>query len=286
MAKIAVLGLGAMGSRMAHNLLSAGHTLSVFNRTQTRAQALIEAGATWASTPKQAASQAEIIISMVTDDDASRQVWLGAETGAVHGLRPDSIAIESSTLTLPWTQELAKRISSSGASFLDAPVVGSRPQAEAGQLVYLVGGDMSAFERVKPVLSVMGGRTEHIGPAGQGMVMKLVVNALFGIQVAALAELLGLIRSTGVSEARAVEVLGELPVTSPAARIAATQMLARNFTPLFPIDLVEKDFRYVTESAGESRADLPITQSVQAIYARAKADGYGADHISGVAKLF
>jgi 3-hydroxyisobutyrate dehydrogenase len=118
------------------------------------------------------------------------------------------------------------------------------------------------------------------------MVMKLVVNALFGIQVAAVAELLGLIRSTGVSEARAVEVLSELPVTSPAARMAVAQALSKNFAPPFPIDLVEKDFRYAIQSARATKADLPTVQSVKATFARAKLEGHGADHISGVAKLF
>ena len=283
---IAILGLGAMGSRMAHNLLKAGHELIVYNRTPARAEALVQAGAKLATTPKEAAIHAEIVISMVRDDDASRQVWLEQDTGAIHGLREGSLAIESSTLMLGWTQALATQTSGVGANFLDAPVVGSRPQAEAGQLIYLVGGESNSFERVKPVLEVMGGRVEHIGPSGHGMALKLIVNALFGIQVAAMGELLGLIRKAGVNEARAVEVLSEMPVTSPAAKIAAGQMLAQNFSPMFPIDLVEKDFGYVLETAREVNAGMPTTQAVQAVFARAQAEGYGADHIAGVAKLF
>jgi 3-hydroxyisobutyrate dehydrogenase len=284
--RIAVLGLGAMGSRMALQLLDAGHQVSVFNRTSSRAQAVVQAGAILAVTPKEAAERSDIVISMVTDDLASRQVWLEENTGAIHGLRSDSIALESSTLTLEWVNELAAAVSSTGAGFLDAPVAGSRPQAEAGQLIYLIGGAANHLERVKPILEVMGGRIEHIGPVGQGMAMKLAVNALFGIQVAAVAELLGFMRNAGLDEARAVAVLSEMPVMSPAAKVAATQMLAKNFAPLFPIDLVEKDIGYLIESARAVNADVPSARATQAVFARAQLAGYGADHISGVAQLF
>jgi 3-hydroxyisobutyrate dehydrogenase len=284
--RIAMLGLGAMGSRMAHKLLEAGHQVSIFNRTPSRAQALIQAGAIFAATPKEAAECSEMVISMVTDDLASRHIWLEKDTGAIHGLRSNSIALESSTLTLAWVNELAAAISSTGAGFLDAPVAGSRPQAEAGQLIYLVGGAANHLERVKPILEVMGGRIEHIGPVGHGMTMKLVVNALFAVQVAAVAELLGFVGNAGLDKARAVGILAEMPVMSPAAKVAGLQMLAKNFAPMFPIDLVEKDLRYLIESARAVNTDIPSAQSTQALFARAQVAGYGADHISGVAQLF
>lgn len=281
---VAILGLGAMGSRMAKNVLRAGHEVIVYNRTSDRAEALEAEGAQVAATPREAAVRAEIVISMVTDDDASRTVWLGEE-GAACGLRESTVAIESSTLTPRWTREVAKRVSEQNADFLDAPVVGSRPQAEAGALIYLVGGAAETVERVRPVLEIMGNAVHHVGPVGQGMTMKLVVNAFFGIQVAAMGELLGLIRRSGTDEQGAVRVLGAMPVTSPALKGAVNLMAARDFAPLFPIDLVEKDFRYVVETARSVDAAMPVSEAVRERYAQAIKAGYGGDNIAAIAKL-
>ena len=140
MSRIAVLGMGAMGSRIAQKLLKTNYQVIVYNRTADKAKLLVEQGAIYAAKPREAAEQADIVISMVTDDLASRAVWLDPETGAILGLSKNAIAIESSTLTVNWTRELAAAIAGHGAEFLDAPVVGSRPQADAGKLIYLVGG--------------------------------------------------------------------------------------------------------------------------------------------------
>jgi 3-hydroxyisobutyrate dehydrogenase-like beta-hydroxyacid dehydrogenase len=183
--KIAILGCGAMGSRMVQNLLNADYQVVVYNRTAAKIQSLIDGGALYAATPKAAAEQADIVISMVTDDDVSRRIWLDPETGALLGLNKDRIAIESSTLTIGWTRELASTIEQRGAMFLDAPVVGSRPQVEAGKLIYLVGGKAEILEQVQAILSSAGAAViHHIGTIGQGMAMKLAVNTLFGVQVA------------------------------------------------------------------------------------------------------
>src|ERR1700761_3541667 len=143
MTKIAVLGLGAMGSRMAANLLKAGHQVTVWNRTPDVAAALVAAGAKQVLTPREAAMGADFVIAMVRDDEASRTIWLAPETGALAGLAKDAIAIESSTLSPSWVRELGGVVAKKGVAFLEAPVAGSRPQAEAGQLVYLVGGNES-----------------------------------------------------------------------------------------------------------------------------------------------
>ena len=286
MSKVAVLGLGAMGSRMARNLLKADHDVTVYNRSPERAEMLESEGAGRTETPREAAERSEIVVSMVADDDASQGVWLNEETGAAHGLGEGALAIESSTLTPDWVQELAETIRVRGAGFLDAPVVGSRPQAEAGQLIYLVGGETRTFERARPVLEVMGGAIHHVGPAGQGAMLKLAVNALFGVQVATIGELLGMIRKLGIEEGKAIGILGQTPVMSPAAKGMAGAMEARNFAPTFPIYLVEKDFRYVVEAARSVDAKTPTSAAVREVYELAKESGYGGDNIAGVAKLF
>lgn len=285
--KIAMLGLGAMGSRIVQNLIGAGHSLIVYNRTQEKAQPLIDRGAVYAATPKEAAEAADIVIAMVTDDAASRQIWLDPETGAMQGLRKDAIAIESSTLTIDWTKELATAIVQHGADFLDVPVVGSRPQAEAGKLIYLAGGKTESLDQVRSVLLNAGATTvHHIGAVGQGMAMKLAVNALFGIQVAALAELLGSLSRTGITPKTAMTFFGELPVTSLAAKVAGSLMVANNHVPLFPIELVEKDFRYALQTAQAENSSMPISTAIHHIYQEAIAQGYGGENITGVARLF
>ncbi|NER49707.1 MAG: NAD(P)-dependent oxidoreductase [Symploca sp. SIO1A3] len=286
MSRIAVLGMGAMGSRIAQNLLKTNHQVIVYNRTADKAKSLVEQGAIYAAKPREAAEQADIVISMVTDDLASRAVWLDPETGAILGLSKNAIAIESSTLTVNWTRELAAAIEGHGAEFLDAPVVGSRPQADAGKLIYLVGGKAEILRKVQDILLSVGGTVHHIGSLSQGMAMKLAVNALFGIQVAALAEVLGMLKKHGVTSAKAMECLGNLPILSLAAKGAGNLILANNQTPMFPISLVEKDFRYVLQTAQAVNAQTPTSAAIHQIYQDAIAKGYSNDNITGIAQLF
>jgi 3-hydroxyisobutyrate dehydrogenase len=285
--KIAILGCGAMGSRIAQNLIDAGYPLTIYNRTKEKVQPLIDRGAIFVTTPHAAAERSDVVLSMVTNDEISRQVWLAAETGAILGLTPDKIAIEMSTLTVDWIQELGAAIAQSGTGFLDAPVVGSRPQAETGKLISLVGGSAETLAQVESILTAAGVATiHHVGAVSQGMVMKLAVNALFGIQVAALAELLGLLSKDGITPAKAMECLGDLPVLSLAAKGAGNLMVSQNHAPLFPIDLVEKDFRYVTQTAQSLAATIPTSNAVMDIYRTAIAQGHGSENITGIVQLF
>lgn len=287
MTRVALLGTGAMGSRLAQNLLQAQHELVVYNRTADRLKPLLDQGASYAATPKTAAEQGNIVICMVTDDKSSRQIWLAPETGAVHGLSQDTIVIECSTLTVAWTQELAATVLKQGANFLDAPVVGSRPQAEAGKLIALVGGDAAILTRAEAVLLAAGMGTIHpVGETGQGMAMKLAVNALFGIQVAALAEALTLLNRSGIPLENAMTVLGSLPVLSPAAKLAGNLMISNNHAPLFPIELVEKDFRYAIATAEACNTEMPVSQGTCEVYQRAIAAGFSGDNITGIVQLF
>lgn len=286
MTQITVLGLGAMGSRIAANLLSAGFDLTVWNRDPAKAAPLTEQGAKMASTPRAAAAGADLVLAMVRDDPASRSVWLDPHTGALEAMRPGAVAIESCTLTLAFTHELAKAAAARGIGFLDAPVAGSRPQAEAKQLIHLVGGDAVTLSRAEPALKAIGGAIHHAGPAGAGMAMKLAVNALFGIQVAAVAELLGLLAKQGIEGGVAAEILGATPVASPAAKAAMASMVAGNYAPLFPADLVAKDFDYASAGAGTLGAETPVSRAAGAVFAAALAKGLGAEHLTAARKLY
>ncbi|MEL6224273.1 MAG: NAD(P)-dependent oxidoreductase [Cyanobacteria bacterium J06627_8] len=286
MNQIALLGTGAMGCRIADAWLSAGYDLIVYNRTPEKVSPLLDRGAQQAKTPKHAAEQADIVISMVTDDEASRSIWLEPNVGAATGLRKGAIVIESSTLTVHWTRQLATALEHRGARFLDAPVVGSRPQAEAKKMIYLVGGQAETLKVVHPILSAVSAAIHHLGSVGQGMLMKLAVNALFGAQIAAMGEIVGLLLSHGLSVEQSLDCLKQLPIMSPAVGGASQLMVTGNHAPLFPIELVEKDFRYAIQSGQEVHADLPISTMVHQTYQRAIAAGYGNSNITGIVQLF
>jgi 3-hydroxyisobutyrate dehydrogenase len=285
LAKISILGLGAMGSRMATNLIKAGHQVTVWNRSPQAARALTDAGARSAQTPKEAASDADFVIAMVRDNDASRQVWLDPDTGALEGLSAGAIAIESSTLTAEWIRELGAQMAERGRSLLEAPVVGSTPQAEAAQLIYLVGGDADIFARTQAVLKAMGSAVHHVGPLGAGALAKLATNTLLGIQVTALAELIGMLKRSDADVARVLEAVATTPAWSMVAGRVSGLMLAGNFTPQFPIDLIEKDFGYTLQAAG-SDAAAPTIAAARGVFRTAIERGFGDDNMTGVIKLF
>jgi 3-hydroxyisobutyrate dehydrogenase len=286
MQRIAFLGLGAMGSRMAAHLIKAGHAVTVWNRGTKKAEPLVALGAKIAGTPNAAAANANIVISMLRDDDASRQVWTSADTGAMPAMRKGALAIECSTLTVEHIKSLANQAQSYGISFIDAPVAGSRPQADAAQLIFFAGGSVQDVAKAEPILKHMGGAVHHAGAAGSGAATKLMVNALFGIQLAALAELIGFAKKSGFDVAKLVEIIGATPVCSPAAKLAAGTMLAGNFAPMFPIDLVAKDFSYVERVAAAVSAEVPVSKATATAFVGAVASGLAAENITAIAKLY
>ncbi len=286
MSKIAVLGLGTMGSRMAARLLAAGHAVTVWNRSPGRDADLREAGAKAAATPREAVQDVEAAVAMVRDDAASREVWLNPQTGALAALPKRAVAIDSSTVSLAWARELAAAAAAAGSDMLDAPVSGSRPQAEAGQLVYLVGGDAAVLQRVEPILQAMGGAVLHAGPAGAGAALKLAVNALYAAQAAEMAELLGWAARAGFDPARFAELIGQTPVCAPVMKVAGAAMAAGRFDPLFPVELVEKDLGYMAAEAARSGAEAPLTAATRAVFRRALDQGLGDLNITAAAKLY
>src|SRR5436309_1730399 len=157
---VAILGLGIMGSGMARRLLSSGFPLSVYSRSREKANPFAASGAFVARSPREAAERADIVISMVSDDSASRAVWMGEE-GALAGARSGAVLIESSTLSVSWVKELAAAAAQRGLEFIDAPVTGTKPHADSGQLLFLVGGSAQALEHARPVLSVLGRDIVH-----------------------------------------------------------------------------------------------------------------------------
>jgi 3-hydroxyisobutyrate dehydrogenase len=283
--RIAFLGLGIMGVAMAHRLLGAGFPLTVFNRSPDKARDLAAKGARVASTPREAAAAAEIIIGMVSDDVASRQLWLG-EKGALAGASKGTLLIESSTLSTDWVRELAAAAAAAGCEFLDAPVAGSKPQAIAGELRFFVGGPAGALEKGRPALAVMGGSITHVGPTGSGALIKLINNFLCGVQLVSLAEAMALIEGSGLDRARALEVLNGGAPGSPLVKTTSARMTARDYTPNFQLQLAAKDLRYVMAEAARQGLTLATAATAFEIMNRGIQAGRGAQDFSSVVEQF
>jgi 3-hydroxyisobutyrate dehydrogenase len=285
MSKVAFLGLGAMGSRMATNLLRAGHELTVWNLTPQPMKALIASGAKAATSPREAAEGNDFIMTMVTNDDASRQVWLDAGGGALQGMRPGAIAIDSSTLTPAWVCELAAAMNKVGVMLLDAMVSGSTPQAEKGELVFLVGGDANSLQRAEPILKILGSSVCHAGPAGCGAMAKLVTNALMGVQLAALAELIGMLKRRHVDAHQILDAVSATAMWNPHLTRDSRSMLRGNFETQFPVRLLEKDLDYTVQTGG-GLASMPTVSAVRDLFRKAIDENLGNLNMTAVAKLF
>lgn len=284
-AKVALMGLGLMGSGMAERLLETGYPLTIYNRTLEKAQPFAERGAKLAKSPAEGASDADVIVSMVSDDDSSREVWLGKD-GALASAGNGAVLVESSTLTPGWIAELAEAARRKGLEFIDAPVTGSKPQARAGQLLFLAGGSEAALSKASPVLQAMGRGIVHLGPTGSGARMKLINNFLSAVQAASLAEAFGLIERSGLEVKQALSVLTEGAPGSPMVRTVSARMLAREYEPNFSARLMAKDLRYVLSLAKEQSQDLPIASAALRDYEAAVGSGDGDKDLSVVVEQF
>jgi 3-hydroxyisobutyrate dehydrogenase len=188
-------------------------------------------------------------------------------------------------LSLGAVRTLQEAARTAGIDLLDAPVSGSRPAAEAGQLVFLVGGAAEPFERARPVLQAMGGAVQHVGPVGHGALAKLVTNTLLGVHVAALAELQGLLHRHGVAPQTVLQAVAGTPVWAPVDHDLSASMLKGDFSPKFPVELIAKDFGYAL-SAGGGMARMPLAAAAMDVYHQALAQSMGAENMTAVARLY
>jgi 3-hydroxyisobutyrate dehydrogenase len=279
--KVAILGLGTMGAGMAANLLKAGFSLNVYNRTPAKAKTLVDSGAHLASTAAQAAEGASVVISMLSDDSASREVWLGGG-GALEAVGENAILVESSTVSPSWVAELAELAARCGANFLDAPVTGSRMQAEAGQLSFLVGGNDATVEAATPVLRAMSKEIIHLGPVGSGAKMKLINNFLCGVQIASLAEGLTWIERSGLDRDKALTVLKSGAPGSPLLGAISARMVSQNYNVNFLLSLMAKDLHYAEAEAARCDVDLKTAETARGLFDVAIMQGLGNEDMSSV----
>lgn len=263
-----------MGSGMARNLLRAGHTLTVYNRTRERAQELQNEGAQGADTPRAAANGAEVVISMVADDGASRAVWLG-DNGALAAIPPGALLIESSTLSPGWVRELAAQAHARRADFLDAPVIGSKPQAAAGELGFFIGGDSAAVARAMPLLAAMGKQFHHLGAAGSGAMMKLINNLIGGVEQVVLAEAMALAERSGLDLEQVAELVANGPVASSLMKRKMPVVLAHDYDPAFMLEWMHKDMTYALAEGARATVPMPTVAAARELMRLGMARGWG-----------
>lgn len=280
---VAVLGLGIMGGGMATRLLSAGFPLSVYNRSRERTEKFAKAGAFVAASPREVVARAEIVLSMVADDAASRSVWLGEE-GALSGVVGGSLLMESSTLSVDWVRELAAAATEKKCDFLDAPVTGTKPHAASGELFFMVGGSSAGFARARDILSILGRESLYLGPNGSGALLKLINNFICGVQAASFAEAMSLIRRSGLDREKSVSVLANSALASPLIKRIMAAMAADDFTPNFPLELMTKDIRYAINEAAKCGIPLQTATPALEVFQHAVGEGLGEQDFSAIVK--
>lgn len=283
--RVSLLGLGIMGGGMAGRLLSAAFPLSLYNRNREKAEPFSKAGAFIAGSAREAASRAEIVISMVADDAASRSVWLG-ENGALVGVSRGSVLIESSTVSVSWIKELAALAAQRECELLDAPVTGTKPHAASGELFFMVGGSAAALEMAREVLAILGREVLYLGPTGSGALVKLINNFVCGVQAASFAEAMALVNASGLDREKSVGVFANSALASPLIKRMVASMAADDFTPNFPLKLMTKDIGYAIREGANTGLDLQTAAPALKIFQHAVDEGLGDQDFSAVVKSF
>ena len=274
---IGFIGLGVMGKPMAKNLIKAGHTLVVYNRSRPAADEVAAAGATAAGSPAEVAKAATVVITMLPDTPDVEQVLTGPN-GVLSALQSGAVVVDMSSISPATTQRLAAAVAEKGGSMLDAPVSGGEIGAINASLSIMVGGDDNAFARVKPIFEAMGNaeRIIHIGPSGAGQVCKVCNQIAIGGALAGVSEAFALAKKAGVDAARVRQALLGGFAASRVLEVHGERMLTGNYKPGFRTKLYQKDLRLANEAAGANGVALPgtavLTQLVNALVAKGGGD--------------
>jgi 3-hydroxyisobutyrate dehydrogenase len=280
MKRVAFLGLGRMGAAMASRLLARGYELAVYNRTAARAEALVDAGAELAETPRAACDRADVVISMTADDMSSQATWLGDDGALAAELSRGTLAVECSTLSHDWVLELARRVAERGLRYVDSPVTGLPEAAAAGQLTLLVGAESADFEAARPLLDALATRVLHFGAVGAGTAYKLAINLIGSVQIASAAEGLALAERAGLDPKLVVDAIATSQAASPQVVRNTQRMIdgdfSRNivFTPVLRL----KDIDYALRLADSLGLATPFGDAAREAFARLIALGASDDH--------
>jgi 3-hydroxyisobutyrate dehydrogenase-like beta-hydroxyacid dehydrogenase len=286
-APVGFIGLGRMGGPMARNLAHAGYPLHLFDIDWAAAARTAGLpGATRHDTPAAVAAHAAIVFTALPNDAVVTETYLGSQ-GVLAGAGPGLVSADCSTVSPEVSQRIEGAAASRGTHHLDTPMLGSTPQAESGEIFFMVGGDPGALATIQPMLDVMGRLTMHVGPAGTGNRIKLLHNALAAVNAVAVAESLALCVRLGVDPGTYYDVVtngGGMAYSTYFDR-RVLRMVEGNFTPTFTLELMHKDVTLATQMAGDLLSHLPILRETLATFAAAKAQGLGAEDFSGVTHL-
>ncbi len=281
---IGFIGLGLMGKPMAQNLLKAGFPLTVWNRTASKTDDLVRSGAKLAANPRDVAEQSDVLITIVSDPPAVEEVLF--QDGALASLRKGTVLVDSSTVSPELARKVAAACKERSVDFLDAPVTGGTWGAEKGELVFMIGGEKSVYERVKPALDVMGKRFFLLGPNGAGQTIKLAMNLLYALEVEAFAESLALVAAAGFEPEKLVEVMQSSMGRAPILDIKAPFMLKHEFPASFPLRLMHKDVRLALELARQQKIELPAGSAAYATYSAVKEQSTDDPDYAAVARFW
>lgn len=281
---LAFIGIGVMGLPMAGHLLSSGHPLAVHTRTPAKAEPLLARGAAWADSPGQASQNAEILFLCLTDTAAVEQVLLGKD-GVLEQARPGLIVVDHSTISPSATRRFADELAQKGATLLDAPVSGGDTGARNATLSIMVGGDTSAFERITPLLGLMGKTITHCGPVGSGQLTKLVNQILVSVTNLAVCEALAFAQAQGLDPQKTLAAVGGGAAASWQLTHLGPKMLTGDYAPGFMIDLQQKDLNLVLDAAREAGLCLGAVPLVHELFAQAQAQGMGRQGTQGLFEM-
>ncbi|HEX6794232.1 MAG TPA: NAD(P)-dependent oxidoreductase [Casimicrobiaceae bacterium] len=274
MARLGFIGLGVMGSRVAKRLLDAGHSVSGYNRTASKAQWLVDAGMALLASPRAVAQASDVTFTMVTNTAALRSVTEGSD-GVLAGLGAGNIYVDMSTVSPAFSKALAKRVEATGARMLDAPVSGSVITLEEGKLTFMVGGDSAVFERVKPILLDVGAKATHVGGNGLAVAMKIATNLSLAVQMLAFSEGVLLAEKSGIGREVAVEVLLSSVIASPMVKYRGPFVLNMPGEAWFDCNMMQKDMTLALELGRELDVPLPTTATTNEFLTAAR--GLGLD---------
>jgi 3-hydroxyisobutyrate dehydrogenase-like beta-hydroxyacid dehydrogenase len=275
--RIAVLGLGGMGSAIAGRLLDAGHSLRVWNRTPERADQLVARGAERAGSPVEAVRGTKAAITSLSDDEAVRSVVLGSD-GVVHGLGAEAVLVDMSTVSPETSRAIGDALN---GRFVDAPILGGPPAVRAREATPLLGGDPRLLERLAPVFGEISTRQLHCGPIGSGVTVKIVANLLLLGQLGVLAEAVATAQASGVAD-DLIRQLGRTPLVAPALHNRLDDVIAGEHQGWFSARLGQKDVRLARSLAANGGLDLAVAAAVDALYEDAITGGLGDRDIAAV----
>jgi len=272
--KIAIIGLGIMGHGMAVNFRKHGHEVVVWNRSPEKAEDLLAQGATWADTPREATEQADLVIEMVSDDEASQSVWQG-DDGILSAARPEQVLITAASLSIDWTLKLANLCTQQGLRFLEMPVTGGRTGAETGALQLLVGGDEATLDSVREPLAAVSKKIYYFGGPGSGMAFKLILNTLQAIHQIGAVEAMRLAEAADLDPTAVSGALQEMGPASPVTKAVLERMTQETDRVNFSIQWIAKDLRYTQQMAERFGLDMPLLNDVEYMFSAAEEAGIG-----------